>query len=116
MGLVSFARKLASVGLNVNETPLFSSRNQNWNFFTHLCTASLYEFREPLHSSVLLRGVMWFKTDVSGQPMGSIFKGQLDLTPRNNPEDGSKQFHRGGSLRLREPLFTSALKLTCGRT
>ena len=48
-------------------------------------------------SSGLLRGIRWFETDVSGLPIGSIFKGGTDslttpvsnnLTPRNNPEDG----------------------------
>jgi hypothetical protein len=36
-----------------------------------------------LPSSGLLRGVMWFKTDVSGLPIGTIFKGQT-------PEDGTE--------------------------
>jgi hypothetical protein len=30
-----------------------------------------------LPSSVLLRGVSWFKTDVSGRPVCPIFKGQI---------------------------------------
>ena len=62
---------------------------------------------------------MWIESDVSGLPIGPIFKGQTkkkagDLklsswrtcpemsvsnhpTPRNNPEDGRIQFNRGGS-------------------
>jgi hypothetical protein len=47
-------------------------------------------------SSGLLRGIRWFQTDVSGLPIGSIFKGtespttpvSNNLTLRNNAEDG----------------------------
>jgi hypothetical protein len=76
-----------------------------------------------ISSSALLRGVRWFKTDVSGLPIYPIFKGQAiqeeasllkmrligspetsvlnHLTGRNNPEDGRIQFNSGGSLRSR---------------
>ena len=50
-----------------------------------------------LPSSGLLRSVGWLSTDVSGQPVGPIFKGPIGCpetsvlkqpTLRNNPEDG----------------------------
>ena len=69
----------------------------------------------------LLRGVRWFKTDVSELPMISIFKVQAffflysmtfedgtdstatsvsnHVTPRNDTEDGRIRFNRDGSLR-----------------
>jgi hypothetical protein len=71
-------------------------------------------------SSGLLHGVSWFKTDVSGLPIGSILKSRTDwplnmgpvgstetsvlhqITSRNNSEDGRIKFSRGGSLWSRE--------------
>ena len=76
---------------------------------------------------MLLRGVNWFKTDVSGLRICTIFKGQAveeevfftalplkkgpigspetsvlnNITPRYNPEDGRIRLNRGGSLRSR---------------
>ena len=73
-----------------------------------------------LPSSGLLCGVRWFTTDVSGPPIGPIFKGQAsctasplttgptcspetsvlnNLTPRNYLEKLKTHFNRGGSLR-----------------
>jgi hypothetical protein len=79
-----------------------------------------------LPSPGLLRGVKWFKTDVSGLPIGHIFKVQTvnhkpssctawplkkrpisspetsvsnHPTACNNPEHGRIQFNRGRSLR-----------------
>jgi hypothetical protein len=62
----------------------------------------------PFPRRRLLRGVRRFETDVSGLPIGSIFKGQAvrvevsvsnHITSRNNPEDGRLQFKSGGSVR-----------------
>jgi hypothetical protein len=78
------------------------------------------EFFLIISSSWLLCGVRWFETDVSGLPIGPIFKGQAvkeawpsktrpidspetsvsnNLTPRNNQQNGITQFIHGGSLR-----------------
>jgi hypothetical protein len=66
-----------------------------------------------LPSSGLLSGVRRLETDVSGLPIGPIFKGRLlkigpigspetsvsnHITQRNNPEDGVIHFNGGGSL------------------
>ena len=76
-----------------------------------------------LSSSGLLRGVRWFETDVSGLPIGSIFKIQdifLEqlypwrwdfLKPRDNPEDGRIEFNRGGSLGSRKRISPKAKQL-----
>ena len=67
----------------------------------------------PSNSSVLwVIARRKFKTDVSGLPVGPIFKGQTvqefgqletsvlnHFTSRNGPEDERIQFNRGGSLR-----------------
>jgi hypothetical protein len=64
--------------------------------------------------------VRWFEPDISALPVGLIFEGSgislllkmipigiteksvlNHLTPRNNHEDGSIQFNRGGSLKIR---------------
>jgi hypothetical protein len=70
-------------------------------------------------SYILSRGGRWFQTDVSGLPIGSVFKGQAaqwrlklgpisgpelppvsnHLTHLNNPRDGTTQFNRCASLR-----------------
>jgi hypothetical protein len=67
-------------------------------------------------SSGLLRGLRWFKAEVSGLPIVPIFKGQPlkrvpignretsvlnQLTLRNNPKDGRMQFSHSRSLRSR---------------
>jgi hypothetical protein len=80
-----------------------------------------------LPSSGLLRSVYWLSTDVSGQPIGPIFKSQvtsfldtwrmkmgpvgyletsvLNPTLRKNPEHGRIQVNRRGSLRSRQGLL-----------
>jgi hypothetical protein len=60
---------------------------------------------------VITRRLRKFDVDVSGLPIGPIFKGKPlcspetsvsnYLTSRNNPEDGRVQFNFGGSLRYR---------------
>jgi len=72
------------------------------------------EFRD-LRSSGILCNVDWLLVnDVSGQPVGPIFKGQAvqdetdrlsrnvsdyDSTPRNTPEERWSHIHCGGSLK-----------------
>jgi hypothetical protein len=65
---------------------------RNWN-------TSKYDIR----SSGMLGGVgLQLITDVSGQPMGPIFKGQaVQPTARNIPEERRTKLHRGGNLKSR---------------
>ena len=89
--------------------------NQHGEDFRDICTLWI------LPSSQLLRDVSWFKADVSGLPIGPIFKGHAvqeeawplmmrtigrletsvlnRFTPRNNSEDGRIDFNSGGVLR-----------------
>ena len=92
---------------------------------THFLTKILYMFLispyEPciapalswiIPSSGLSRGVRWLDTDVSGPPIGPIFKGQAvedRLTPRNNPQDGRIQFNRSASQNA--PLLVFPLEM-----
>ena len=57
------------------------------------------EIKRIIPSSVLLRGVRWFDTDVSGLPIGPIFKGQAG---QGLPDPSRIHFDRGGCLRLHE--------------
>ena len=55
-----------------------------------------------LPSSLLLRSVDWFRTDVSGLPVRPIFKAQsVQEGLRSNQEEGRIQFDRCESLRSR---------------
>jgi hypothetical protein len=88
--------------------------------FVHFCYVALLWI---LPSSGLLRGVKWFRLDVSGIRIGPIYKGQAaaswtacplkrvatdspetsvsnHLSPRNSPEDGRIKFPCGRSLRF----------------
>jgi hypothetical protein len=55
-----------------------------------------------LLSSGTLRSVDWLNTDVSGQPIGPIFKGQVS-SQYNIPENGRIEVNRSESLRFRKP-------------
>ena len=87
------------------------------------------KFKGELRSSGMLRNVEWqFHTDVSGQPVGPIFRGvsrpsqtapircpktsvhNCHSTLHCDPEERKSRLHRGGSHKLRKLLQDKILK------
>lgn len=65
-----------------------------------------------LPSSGILRRVYWqFLTDVLGQPIGSILKGQEIQTSRNMPQERRSHPHRNGSPKLRDICFLTEVSV-----